>query len=262
MSRWINSLRKSLIKLQPTDDQFGMKPKPTALIIDEERAVRRLVRIVLEQQRYKVIEAATGRLGLKTAIKQRPDVIILELDLPDVSGLVVLRRLRERIHTPVLILSERGKVDDKVRAFDGGADDYLTKPFDTAELLARLRVIQRNLPGVPDGPLLLEGGLRINVASHEITIRGQKLDFTPTEEAVFHFLARHAGKPVACKDLVSWVWGADADNKIHDLRVYIAHLRRKLAAYREEILIRTEGSVGYCLSLANRREDTEVDVAC
>jgi two-component system KDP operon response regulator KdpE len=239
-----------------------MKPKPTALIIDEERAVRRLVRIVLEQQRYKVIEAATGRIGLKAAIRQRPDVIILELDLPDISGLVVLRRFRERSHTPVLILSERSKAQDKVSAFDSGADDYLTKPFDTDELLARLRVIQRSLPGVPDSPLLVEGGLRINVALHEITIKGQKLEFTPTEEALFHWLARHAGKTVSCKELMHCVWGTDADDKLHDLRVYIAHLRKKLAAYREEILIRTEGSVGYCLSLANRPEHSGVAVAC
>ncbi len=239
-----------------------MKPRPTALIIDEERAVRRLVRIVLEQERYKVIEAATGRIGLKAAKKQQPDVIILELDLPDISGMSVLRRFRKRSHTPVLILSERREVQDKVNAFDGGADDYLTKPFDTAELVARLRVIQRSLPGVPESPLVAEGGLRINVALHEITIKGQKLDFTPTEEALLHLLARHAGKTVSCEDLVRWLWGTDTDKKIHDLRVYIAHLRRKLIAFRDEILIRTEGSVGYCLSLGARQEQLDAAVAC
>ncbi|HUD46270.1 MAG TPA: response regulator transcription factor [Candidatus Baltobacteraceae bacterium] len=238
-----------------------MKSKLTVLIIDEERAVRRLVRVVLEHEHYKVIEAATGRIGLKAAIEQRPDVIILELDLPDISGLAVLRHIRERSRAPVLILSERDKVQDKVGAFDGGADDYLTKPFDTAELLARLRVIRRSLPGMPENSVLVEGGLRIDVASHEITFNGQKLDFTPTEEALLHSLARHAGTVVSCKDLVLRVWGPDADHKIHDLRVYIAHIRRKLAAYREEILIRTEGSVGYCLSLSNRHEHAGVAFA-
>src|ERR1022692_582815 len=117
-----------------------MKPKPTALIIDGERAVRRLVQIVLEQERYKVTGVETGRMGLAAAVEERPDVIILELDLPDIDGLVVLQRVREWSHKPVLILSERSLPADKVSAFDNGADDYMTKPFDNAELLARLRL--------------------------------------------------------------------------------------------------------------------------
>jgi two-component system KDP operon response regulator KdpE len=239
-----------------------MKPKPTALIIDGERAVRRLVRILLEEQRYKVIEAETGRKGLKAAVEQQPDVIILELDLPDIDGLVVLRRIREWSQKPVLILSERGGSADKVTAFDAGADDYLTKPFDTAELLARLRVIQCRPPGVTDSPLLVEGDLRVNLASHEVTIKGQKLDFTPTEEALFYLLARHAGKTVTCQHLVRCVWGTDADDKIRDVRVYVACLRKKLGAYGGEILIKTEGGVGYCLLLAHQQEHSDVAVAC
>lgn len=213
--------------------------------------MRRLVRVVLEQERYKVIGAETGRKGLEAAVAERPDVIILELDLPDIDGVVVLRRIREWSQKPLLILSERDGSTDKVTAFDAGADDYLTKPFDTAELLARLCVIQRRFPGVPDSPLLVEGDLRVNLASHEVTIKGQKLDFTPTEEALFYLLARHAGKTVTCQHLVRCVWGTDEDDKIHDVRVYVAHLRRKLGAYGGEVLIRTEESVGYCLSLAN-----------
>jgi two-component system KDP operon response regulator KdpE len=237
-----------------------MKLNPTALIIDGELAVRRLVRILLEEERYKVIGADTGRKGLEAAVEQRPDVILLELDLPDIDGLVVLRRIREWSQKPVLILSERNGSADKVTAFDAGADDYLTKPFDNAELLARLRVIQRCLPGVTDSPLLVEGDLRVNLAAHEVTIKGQKLDFTPTEEAMFYLLARHAGKTVTCKHLAHCVWGTDADDKIHDVRVYVAHLRRKLGVYGGEILIRTEDGVGYCLSLANRTEHSAAAV--
>ncbi len=239
-----------------------MKLNPTALIIDGERAVRRLVRIVLEEERYKVIGAETGRKGLAAAVEERPDVILLELDLPDIEGMVVLRRIREWSQKPVLILSERSSAADKVNALDGGADDYLTKPFDTAELLARLRVILRRWPGVPDSPLLVEGDLRVNLASHEVTIKGQKLNFTPTEEAMFYLLARHAGKTVTCRHLVRCVWGTDADDKIRDVRVYIAYLRKKLGVYGGEILIRTDGGVGYCLSLANRHEHTAAAVAC
>jgi two-component system KDP operon response regulator KdpE len=239
-----------------------MKPKPTALVIDGDPAVRRLVRILLEEERYKVIGAETGRKGLEAAVEQQPDVIIPELDLPDIDGMVVLRRIREWSQKPVLILSERSRAADKVSALDSGADDYLTKPFDTAELLARLRVIQRSLPGVTDSPLLVEGDLRVNLTAHEVTIKGQKLDFTPTEEALFYLLARHAGKTVSCQHLVRCVWGTDEDDKIHDVRVYVAHLRRKLGAYGREILIRTEGGVGYCLSLANQHEHTDVAAAC
>lgn len=222
------------------------------MVIDNELAIRRLLRIILEQDRYKVILAENGRMGLKKASAERPDVVILEMELPDIRGLTVLRRFREWSQKPVLILSERSEAADKIRAFDDGADDYLTKPFDNGELLARLRLIQRRLPGVADGPLLMEGDLKVNMASHEVTFKGRKLDFTPTEEALFYMLARHAGKTVTCKHLVRCVWGTDAEDKIHDVRVHVANLRRKLGAYGREMLIRTEGSVGYCLSLASR----------
>jgi two-component system KDP operon response regulator KdpE len=237
-----------------------LKPRPTALIVDGELAVRRLVRRVLEQERYKVVEAESGRGGLETAVGQRPDVIILELDLPDIGGLVFLRRLREWSSKPVLILSERSEASDKVDALDCGADDYLTKPFDADELLARLRVLQRSLPGIPDGPLLVEGDLRVNLATHEVTIKGVKLDFTPTEEALFYVLARHAGKTVTCKHLVRCIWGTDQDDKIQDARVYVGHLRKKLGAYGE-ILIKTEDSVGYRLLLETPDAPVGVTVA-
>ncbi len=237
-----------------------MKPRPTALIVDGERAIRRLVRVALEQECYHVIDAENGRCGLEAIVEERPDVILLDLDLPDMDGLVVLGRLREWSQKPVLVLSERSLVADKVSALDGGANDYLTKPFDVAELLARLRVLRRSLPGIPDGPLLIDGDLKVDLATHEATFKGQQLSFTPTEEALFYLLVRHAGKVVTRKHLTRCVWGTDEEDKIRDLQVYVASLRGKLGAFGGEILIRTEGSVGYCLSLANPDEHATVAV--
>jgi two-component system KDP operon response regulator KdpE len=212
-----------------------------------------LVRITLEQQRYRLIEAESGQLGLQKAAERPPDVVILELDLPDMDGLTVLRSFREWSQTPVLVLSERGGTADKVKAFDAGANDYLTKPFDTAELAARLRVLQRTLPGVSDGPRLMEGDLQANVATHEVTLKGCKLGLTPTEEALFFVLVQHAGKVVTREHLLRSIWGTHTEDKNHDLQVYIAQLRKKLGS-ASEILIQTAGSIGYRLALAAGQE--------
>ena len=227
-----------------------MRPRPTALIIDGERPTRRMLRLALEQERYTVIEAVNGQLGLEMAAAKRPDVIIFDLDLPDIDGVVLLRRLREWSQEPVMVISERAQVSDKVRALDSGADDYLTKPFDVAELLARLRVLQRSQRGTPDGPLMIEGDLVINLSTHEVTLRGDKLSFTPIEEALLYLLVRYEGKVVTRKHLMRCIWGADEEDRTRELQVYIANLRAKLGACGGEILIRTEGSLGYRLFMA------------
>ena len=234
-----------------------MKPRPTALIIDDDRANRRLVRIALEQERYKVIEAGDHREGLRAATAHRLDVLILELDLPGKDGLSVLRHLRQWSRVPVMVLSERSSTEDKVAAFDNGADDYMTKPFEPAELLARLRVMQRSIPGTPDGPLLIEGDLEVNLATHEITFRGEKLSLTPTEESLFYLLVKYAGKVVTCQHLLRSVWGSENDEHLHDLRVYIAHLRKKLGD-DSEIIIRCENSIGYCLAINHDQNDSRL----
>src|ERR1700743_3092703 len=205
-----------------------MKPYPVALLIDADTAARKLMRFVLEPHRYKVFEADTGETGTKEAVACRPDVIILDLCLPDMDGLAVLKRLREWNRTPVLILSAEDDERVKVSALDGGANDYMNKPFGSAELLARLRVLQRPNPGEPVGPFYINGDLRVDVNSHVATIRGRYVDFTPTEEALFYTLVRHAGQLVTRKHLLCCVWGTDDESKLHDLHVYIRNIRQKL----------------------------------
>jgi len=231
-----------------------VKPHPLALIIDEERATRSLLRFTLREENYRVVEAESGQRGLKLAAQCPPDVVILELTLPDLDGFRVIERLRARSRAPLLVLSERCSSADKVGALDRGANDYLTKPFDGAELLARLRVLQRSIPGVPDGPLLELGALRIDLPGRRVSVSGRNLSLSPTELTLLYFLARETGNVVSCDHLLRSVWGDGAEKKPHQLQVYIAALRKKLLPCREEFHISTEGRHGYRLagSLVNK----------
>ena len=231
-----------------------MKLDPTALLIDKDKAIRRLLRSVLEPEGYRVIEAQNGGSGLQKAAERRPDVIILEIALPEEGGLSVLQALREWSTTPVLVLSEQAGDEAKVTALDTGASDYLVKPFSSAELLARLRVLRRPLPHSPDGPLLIEGDLVANLSTHEISLSGRPVRLTRREEALFYVLAKYAGKVVTCSHLLRSVWGVPSERRIHDLQVLIAQLRKKLGPYEGEILIQTEGHLGYKLSLSEHGE--------
>jgi two-component system KDP operon response regulator KdpE len=236
-----------------------MKPNPIVLLIDADRSMRRLLRVVLEPNHYKVYEAEDGHAGMKEAVARRPDVIVLDLSLPGIDGLTVLKRLREWNRAPILILSDQKDEESKVAALDSGATDYMTKPFGFAELLARLRVLQRSIPGEPDGPLFIHGDLRVDIMSHHITVRDKRVDLTPTEEAVFYILVRHAGKLVSCNHLIRCVWGHNLENKIHDLHVYIRSLRVKLNSVGNENLIQTEGSEGYRLLLPTDCEHSPIE---
>ncbi len=222
-----------------------MKPYPVTLIIDDDRPTRRLLRNLLEADRYRVFEAETAQLGMKEATARSPDVIIMELSLPDMAGLTLLQRLREWNHAPVLILSSRDGESDKVLALDSGANDYMTKPVSPGELMARLRVLQRALAAEPDGPIFMHDGLVVDVAARTVTLHGCKVELTPTEQAILYTLLRHAGKVVPRKHLFRCVWGTDSDSKLHDLHVYIANLRQKLREASRQVLIQTEGCTGY-----------------
>jgi len=220
--------------------------KTTALVIDDERQIRRLLRLVLEDQNYRIFEAESGRQGLVEAAQRKPDVVLLDLGLPDMDGLEVLKRLREWSQVPILILSVRDGPDDKVTALDAGADDYVIKPFESAELLARLRAIQRRSPTNPAEPFFQSGRLTIDFASRTVTVDGTEVRLTATEYALLKVLAQHAGKVVTHKQLLREVWGPNAEEHSQYLRVYVTHLRKKIeTGSADERLLRTETGIGY-----------------
>ena len=225
-----------------------MSEKSTALVIDDERQIRKLLRIILEEQSYRVLEAENGRQGLTDVAQRKPDVVLLDLGLPDMDGFAVLKRLREWSHVPVLILSVRDEPEDKVAALDAGADDYVTKPFDASELQARLRAIQRRVPGGEETAYFQTGHLAIDFNTRTVTVKGQEVKLTATEYALLRVLARNAGKVVTHQHLLREVWGPNAAEQSQYLRVYMNHLRKKIEAPQgERKLLRTESGIGYRL---------------
>ena len=224
-----------------------MSTERTILVIDDEPPIRRLLRLTLEPQGYRLYEAENGQMGLQEAASRRPDVIILDLGLPDMDGVAVLKRLREWSQTPVLVLSVRDREGDKVAALDNGADDYLTKPFGTEELLARLRAVQRRAPEAHENPVFVSGDLTVDLASRAVTVKKKEVHLTATEYALLHELVRHAGKVVMHAQLLRAVWGPNAEGQSQYLRVYITHLRKKLETPEGGKLIQTEPGIGYRL---------------
>jgi two-component system KDP operon response regulator KdpE len=214
--------------------------------------MRRFLRTALAAQDYRVLEATTGEEGLRLAASHNPDVVMLDLRLPDVDGLEVTRRLREWTQAPIIILSARGQEHDKVQVLDAGADDYLTKPFGLQELLARLRVARRHAEtrggNVPAEAVLTLGPLRIDMAKRRVTVEDREVRLTPTEYKLLQTLARHAGKVLTHQQLLKEVWGPGRANETQYLHVYMGHLRNKLEAdpARPKLLI-TEPGVGYRL---------------
>jgi two-component system KDP operon response regulator KdpE len=219
----------------------------TALVIDDEKQMRSLVRLVLEGERYRVFESETGADGLRAIIAWKPDVIILDLGLPDLGGHQVLERLREWSSTPVLVLSVRDSAEEKVKALDLGADDYVTKPFGSEELLARLRAIQRRTLRTTDEPVFEAGELRIDFTAHLVEVRGKPVKLTATEFALLKILARHAGKVITQRQLLREIWGPQAETQAQYLRLYVTYLRRKLALQHNP-RIETEPRIGYRLA--------------
>ena len=223
-------------------------PKPTVLIIDDEVQIRRLLRVSLEAANYAVGEAASGQEGLIAAAQRRPDVILLDLGLPDLEGLTVLKRLREWSHAPVVVLTVQDREEQKVAALDAGADDYVTKPFSTAELLARMRVALRHAQPVSDAAVFRHGALEVDLASRRVAVSGREVKLTPTEYDFLRLLVRHAGRVVTQRQILMQVWGPNAVEQTHYLRVYAAHLREKLELEpARPVWILTEPGVGYRL---------------
>ena len=231
-----------------------MSDKPVVVVIDDESQIRRLLRVILEENGYRVIEADSGKKGLVEVATRRPDVVLLDLGLPDMEGGIVLRRLREWSHVPVLILSVRETAEEKVSALDAGADDYVTKPFDAGELLARLRAIQRRVPNIDDHPYFQTGHLAIDFNSHAVTVNGREVKLTATEYALLKVLAQNAGKVVTHQHLLREVWGPNAESQSQYLRVYVNHLRKKIEGPQApRKLLRTESGIGYRLVLLEDR---------
>ena len=219
---------------------------PVVLIIDDEVQIRRLLRVTLEGNGYRVFEAASGQEGLVEAAQRHPDIVVLDLGLPDMDGRTVLQRLREWSEAPVLVLSVREGEEDKVDALDHGADDYMNKPFSTAELLARLRAARRRATPVADNAVFHSGHLQVDLSSRLVTHKGKEIKLTPTEYSLLRLLVRNAGKVVTHRQILKEVWGPNYGEQTHYLRVYMAHLREKLEAdaSRPELLL-TEPGVGY-----------------
>jgi two-component system KDP operon response regulator KdpE len=224
------------------------KGAPVALVIDDEPQIRRLLRVTLEANGYRVIDAATGQDGLAQAAQRMPDVILLDLGLPDLPGSTVLKRIREWSRVPIIILSVRDEEEEKVAALDSGADDYVTKPFHSAELLARLRAGMRH--GQPKGAeaIFRLGNLEVDLAKRLVLKNGVEVRLTPIEYSLLRLLVNHAGKVLTHRQLLTEVWGEKSAGQTHYLRVHFAHLREKLEANpAAPELIVTEPGVGYRL---------------
>jgi len=224
------------------------RPNPVALVIDDEVQIRRLLKISLEANGYRVFEAANGESGLAEAAQRRPDIVVLDLGLPDLDGVTVLKRLREWSSVPVVILSVRDQEEEKIAALDSGADDYLTKPFSTGELLARLRVAQRHVKPSPDTAVFQNGNLEVDLIARMVKVKGKPVKLTATEYALLQLFVRHAGKVLTHRQILKEVWGPTYQEQTHYLRVYMTHLREKIEENpsQPELLI-TESGIGYRL---------------
>ena len=220
--------------------------KPVALIVDDEPQIRRLLRVVLEGENYQVQEAENGQQGLTEIANRRPAIILLDLGLPDMEGLEVLKRLREWSEAPVLVLSVRDDEQSKVAALDSGAEDYVTKPFSTAELLARLRAAQRKTRPEEEVSIFKSGNLIVDLTARVVKRAGHEIKLTATEYALLLLFVRHPGRVLTHRYILREIWGPKSEEHRQYLRVYVTHLRQKIEPDpTKPSLIRTEPGIGY-----------------
>ena len=222
---------------------------PLVLLIEDEPDMRRFLETTISAHDYRYAEATTAREGLAQAASRNPDVILLDLGLPDGDGIDVTRRIREWAAVPIIVISARGREQDKIAALDAGADDYLTKPFGVGELLARLRVALRHASRPADGspePVFTVGNIRVDLGARRVSVAGKDVHLTPIEFKLLATLVRHAGKVLTHRFLLKEVWGPNVSEHTHYLRVYMTQLRHKLEAdpARPRFLT-TELGVGY-----------------
>jgi two-component system KDP operon response regulator KdpE len=218
------------------------------LVVDDEKAIRRYLRAALNAQGSVVIEASSGEEALRSAAVDHPDVVILDLGLPDLEGVEVVRRMREWTEVPIIILSVREQESDKIAALDAGADDYLTKPFGTGELMARIRAALRRTTHQENEPIIELNKLKIDLARRQVTVAGVEISLTPTEYDILRLLAQNSGKVLTHRQLLQNVWGHAYGEDLHLLRVNISNLRRKIEPdSTRPYYIQTEPGVGYRL---------------
>ena len=218
------------------------------LVVDDEPAIRRFLRTALGAYGHVISQATSGAEALKSVATTPPDLIILDLGLPDMDGIEVTRRLREWTQIPIIVVSVREHENDKIAALDAGADDYLTKPFGMGELMARVRVSIRHAAQPNDLPIYQTGDLVVDMARRLVTVRGEPVSLTPTEYDILRILVHHADKVLTHRQLLRSIWGNAYENEMHLLRVNISNLRRKIEpdASRPTYIL-TEAGVGYRL---------------
>lgn len=220
--------------------------KPIALIIDDEVQIRRLLRVALEAENYQVREAENGQQGLVEIANHKPAIVLLDLGLPDMDGLELLKRLREWSETPVIVLTVRDDENEKVTALDAGADDYVTKPFGTPELLARLRAAQRKTRPEEEVSVFKLGDLVVDLTARVVTHAGREVKLTATEYTLLRLFVRYPGRVLTHRYILREVWGPKSEEHRQYLRVYVTHLRQKIEADpATPTLIKTEPGIGY-----------------
>ena len=218
------------------------------LIIDDEPQIRKLLRVSLGAHGYTLDEAATGQDGVARAAVFKPDLLIVDLGLPDMDGKAVIKEIREWSQAPVIILTARDQEQEKIEALDAGADDYVTKPFGIGELMARMRVCLRRVAAAEGEPVLTCGGLAVDLVQRRVTVDGREIKLTPTEYEIIKIMAQQAGRVLTHKQLLKAVWGNAYNDDTHYIRVYIGQLRRKIEEDpAQPRYIITESGVGYRL---------------
>lgn len=232
-----------------SDGVTAMKSK--ILVIEDDAPIRTLLRVAFEDTEFRLMEADTGALGLKLVATKQPDLVLLDLGLPDLDGSAVIAQIREWSQVPIIVLSARGLEKVKVHCLENGADDYITKPFSVAELIARLRATLRRSPYAVealDDPVFEAGGLRVDMAARRVEVEGSEVHLTPLEYKLLCTLVRHAGKVVTHRQLLLDVWGPEYTEESQYLRVYMGYLRKKLQFGDRELFL-TQPRVGYRLAL-------------
>ncbi len=218
------------------------------LIIDDEKQIRRFLKIGLESQGYAIFEAESGEAGVTQSVMHRPDIILLDLNLPDISGLDVLKKIREWSSVPVIVLTVRGSEHDKIELLDNGADDFITKPFNMGELLARIRAIMRRGKGIEEESVFKFKWICIDYSKRVVTIRNETVKFTPLEYELLRLFTKNPGKVLTQRQIMKEIWGPGMESETSYLRVYVANIRKKIEEdpSRPKILV-TEPAVGYRL---------------